>query len=330
MNQAIFNQVSQKILLIIGLFFIPGVLTVKAAELSEGEKLLSAHCLSCHGPSSTAENRIAPPMIAVKKHYMRGNPSLEKFVKGITQFVLNPDARHTKMPGAVKRFGLMPNLNFDEKIVTKIATHIYTETLDKPDWFEAHYQNQHSNKRDKGNDDTTKKTNHKNIEQVKKQTALEKGRAYANSAQAILGKNLIKTINTQGPIAALDFCHVNAIPLTVGSHASDEVLIKRVSDKNRNPANVANARELSIIKEFKANLKNGIKITPKVFEGYASTQAYYPIVTKGLCLQCHGKPNQDISSAVYQRITQLYPNDKAIDYQANNLRGLWVIEMMNK
>ena len=46
--------------------------------------------------------------------------------------------------------------------------------------------------------------------------------------------------------SALEFCNVNAIPLTKQLEDQHNVMIKRVSDKNRNPDNVANVAELKI------------------------------------------------------------------------------------
>ena len=57
---------------------------------------------------------------------------------------------------------------------------------------------------------------------------------------------------------------------------------------------------------------------------------YYPIVTKAMCLQCHGKKDINISSTTYATIRKLYPSDKAIGYGENELRGLWAIEMVKK
>jgi hypothetical protein len=46
-----------------------------------------------------------------------------------------------------------------------------------------------------------------------------------------------------------------------------------------------------------------------------------------MCLQCHGKPNVDINEATLGQIEKLYPNDKAVGYGLNELRGIWVVEM---
>jgi Protein of unknown function (DUF3365) len=57
---------------------------------------------------------------------------------------------------------------------------------------------------------------------------------------------------------------------------------------------------------------------------------YYPILTNAMCLQCHGKPNVDISITTLDKIHALYPDDRATGYVVNELRGLWVVEMDKK
>jgi hypothetical protein len=44
-----------------------------------------------------------------------------------------------------------------------------------------------------------------------------------------------------------------------------------------------------------------------------------------MCLKCHGTPGQEIQTETLKRIQQLYPNDKAIGYGVNEVRGMWSI-----
>lgn len=102
-----------------------------------------------------------------------------------------------------------------------------------------------------------------------------------------------------------------------------QVDIKRVSDRPRNPDNRANAHELKIIEQFKAELAN--KQTPKPFmEG---NQLYVSIVTNQMCLQCHGTPNENIQPKVLRKLADLYPNDEAVGYGVNELRGMFRVRV---
>ncbi|MGI9527453.1 MAG: Tll0287-like domain-containing protein [Weeksellaceae bacterium] len=156
---------------------------------------------------------------------------------------------------------------------------------------------------------------------------LERGKAIAGQAQGVLGKNLIQALNAEGPVFALEFCSAEAIPLTDSAALSSDVKLKRVSDKNRNPNNVANDKELKIINLFKSQINQGVEVKPEVEATEDHYVGYYPIVTNTMCLQCHGTPKVDINEETYAKIKSLYPADKAFGYDINELRGMWVVEM---
>lgn len=152
------------------------------------------------------------------------------------------------------------------------------------------------------------------------------GMEIAQATQQQLGKNLVKAIGEGGPIFALDFCNVEAIPLTAQMEKEHNAVIKRVSDRNRNPDNAANKEEELYIKVFQNSLKEGREPAPVVIPKGEKNIFYYPIVTNQMCLQCHGKP-EEMNPGVLQKIKELYPRDKALGYSENEVRGIWSIEL---
>jgi len=46
-----------------------------------------------------------------------------------------------------------------------------------------------------------------------------------------------------------------------------------------------------------------------------------------MCMQCHGKANEEILPETLTKLTKFYPADKAQGYDINELRGIWVVEM---
>ena len=146
-------------------------------------------------------------------------------------------------------------------------------------------------------------------------------KAIAEQTKKNLVENLTKQISENGAINALQFCNVNAIPLTQKLETEKGVTIKRVSDKNRNPENLANEAELEIIERFKAQLAKKEELKGTLKNGVF----YAPITTNAMCLQCHGT-EKDIKPEVMAKIKSLYPHDKATGYQENEIRGLMVIK----
>ncbi len=169
-----------------------------------------------------------------------------------------------------------------------------------------------------------------NCKGKKKQPQQEKnyakiGKKYALTTKAVLGKNLIGQLTKNGAVSALSFCNERAYPLTDSVSTAQKVSIKRVSDKYRNPKNQANDKELTYIEKFKKTLANGEKPTPIIDKKDGKVHFYAPIVTNAMCLQCHGTPNEQIQPKTFAKIKELYPNDNATGYKANQVRGMWSI-----
>lgn len=285
-----------------------------------GKKLMETHCYLCHSPSAKEdEGRIAPPMIAVKSRYLMDYDSKEDFVKAISSFVENPTEDNTIMHGAVKNFGVMPKQVFPENAVAQIADFMFDYQIEEPTWFKEHWQGH-------GNDDWTQPG--KKVIVVEKQKTYEEiGLEYALSTKKLLGENLMGTIQKKGTLEAMAFCNIQAMPLTDSMSVHHNASIKRVSDKNRNPNNKANAEELVYIEEFKKDLLAKREPKPVAIDKGDKIQFYYPIPTNTMCLQCHGK---QIKPEVAKQILKLYPKDLAIGYEENEVRGIWSITFDKK
>ena len=152
---------------------------------------------------------------------------------------------------------------------------------------------------------------------------------YAVETKGVLGKNLMNAINTQGTEKAIEFCSTKAIVLTDSMGTAFNATIKRVSDKPRNPVNMANENETAFINELKEKVSKGEKMTPKFSESNGKITGYFPIETNAMCLQCHGSKDVDIKPNVLQKIVQLYPKDQATGYKENQLRGIFVVTKNN-
>ncbi|MDN3620921.1 DUF3365 domain-containing protein [Polaribacter undariae] len=294
-----------------------------------GKKLLETNCYVCHNPTTIEDNRIAPPMIAIKKRYLMGNNSKEAFIKSIQDFIKNPTAENAKMYGAVKRFGVMPKQAFPEETIKEISDYMFEFEIEKPEWFEEHYNQQHGNGngggKGMGNSTGNGKQRQQQGNNFKNLSYSERGLKYALSTKAVLGKNLMSKIQKEGTLAALNFCNVQAFPLTDSMSVVHKATIKRVSDKPRNIKNVANTLEKGYINIFKEEAKKNKESEPIVVVSSEDVKVYYPIKTNSMCLQCHGKPTSDIKSTTLAQIDKLYPKDLAFGYSENQVRGIWSI-----
>lgn len=295
---------------------------LEKATVHPGKKLLEQQCYVCHNPTTGHDGRIAPPMVAVKSHYITDDISKKDFADAIWNFVEKPTPQKSKMRGAVNRFNLMPYQPFNEKEIRLIADYMYEYKIDEPEWFKEHIEEESKGKMQYRNDGKKSQEG----SDSKAETPAERGLAYALSTKKELGKNLMGTIQKKGTKEAVTFCNVKAYPITDSMAVAQNAKIKRVSDKPRNPNNQANTYELSIIEKFKKAVANKESYEPisEVING--TNQVYYPITTNSMCLQCHGSTEKDIDPLVWNTISKLYPQDKATGYDVNEVRGIWAIE----
>jgi len=284
-----------------------------------GKKIMETKCYVCHNPTADKNSRIGPPMVAIKSHYLDDTTTKEEFAAAIWNFVKKPTQEKVKMHGAVKRFGVMPYQAFSEDEIKQIAEYMFDYKIEEPAWFKKHLQEKSKGKVKYRNDG-------KVVTTAAAKTPKALGMRYALATKKELGKNLMGTIQKKGTLAALAFCHENAYPITDSMATLQNAVIKRVSDKPRNPKNKATSKELGIIDDFKQAIANDAEYEPVTEIIHDEVRFYYPIVTNSMCLQCHGTREQ-LKPQLLDTLSVLYPNDKAVGYDVNEVRGIWSITL---
>lgn len=158
--------------------------------------------------------------------------------------------------------------------------------------------------------------------------ARERGQAITAQAFGVLSSNLTAALSQGGVSNALQFCSVEALPLTASVVDTNQVTVRRASHKARNPKNQADAAELAILDAFRASLSPGKTATPLVRTNASGGATFFaPIVLNNpLCLNCHGQPGTDIKPENLALIQKLYPKDEATGFKFGELRGLWRID----
>lgn len=155
----------------------------------------------------------------------------------------------------------------------------------------------------------------------------DKADSIATLSQNVLLQNVAGAIQKGGTEYAVDFCQVEAIPITDSLSKEVQMYIQRITDKNRNPQNnLKTKNDRTIFGEFKRKSKlfDTLLIEEKQYVYYKRINLAMPT-----CLKCHGNPQTDIEDKTLQKINTFYPNDKAVGYKLNDFRGLWKIDIPN-
>lgn len=269
------------------------------------QELITSKCIVCHSHKVPKDQLLAPPMAAIQNVYKNTTSSQKEFIERFVDFVSAPTKEKATMKKAVDKFGLMADEGTKKEDLVKIASYLYNNEVEKPEWWGK-------------------------AKRIRKEDSPETvGENYAMSAQKALSLQLKKAIKKGGPAYAVDFCNVNAMPITDSVSNHFNAVIKRLSDRPRNPMNKANEEESRIIQDYKKSLASNGELDPTIIKGKDSTRFYLPIQTNAICLKCHGQPNSQIDQTTLAKLNELYPNDKAIGYNTNEIRGIWSIIFKN-
>lgn len=266
--------------------------------------LAQQYCGSCHGWTKESDNRIAPVLKEIQSFYSEAYPDKKERMRRLVSFVQKPESEKAIMKESVALYALMPQMPVPTPELMAIS-----ELIIEADFDEIELQSKEKNK----------------LSEAEKQL-LEQGKSYALATKAVLGKNLMMKLKSEGTEGALEFCNLKAIHFTDSMSLHQGVTISRVSDQNRNPENEAAGEALKFIKRSKELLMNGKTIKPEISTKDGKATGFYPILTNAMCLQCHGKSRDEIRPSTLALIEDLYPEDRATGYGLNELRGIWVVE----
>lgn len=154
-----------------------------------------------------------------------------------------------------------------------------------------------------------------------------KSREVVKEFQAALAGKLQAAIKEGGPVAAIEVCNVEAPDIARSAGNKHGVKVRRVSDRVRNPNNKPDAQDGRVLSEFANALKEGEddKLEKLVHLNDKDRRYYKAIQVQPLCLTCHGP---DLAPAVTEVIKRRYPNDEAVGYELGDLRGAFVVELI--
>jgi len=111
----------------------------------EGEKLFKANCAVCHGSTGGMDmsKRLAPPIAAVRMHYIDTYPDEASFVSAVSSWVEKQDSSKSLMQGAIQMFKIMPPLSVAKEDAQKIAAYIYAGNIEELEGFKEHVEEEH-------------------------------------------------------------------------------------------------------------------------------------------------------------------------------------------
>lgn len=124
----------------------------------------------------------------------------------------------------------------------------------------------------------------------------------------------------QGPAQAIAACRTRA-PEIAGSLSEGEMRLGRASHRLRSPANAPPGWVEPLLEGYRNDPSTRAGRAVRLDErrrGYVE-----PIFVQALCLTCHG---ESVSESISSKISELYPDDRAVGYRLGDFRGVFWVE----
>lgn len=155
---------------------------------------------------------------------------------------------------------------------------------------------------------------------------IAKGKEIAKASFMALSGKLKAEMKAGGPLQAVPFCNVHAMPLSDSLSTVYDAKIERVATKYRNPENQAKGHDIEVMDTYLATKAEGKGLTPQIYTNEEGKSVFYaPIVLKAECIVCHGHPESQVKPETLSALAEAYPNDLATGFEEGDVRGLWKI-----
>ena len=153
--------------------------------------------------------------------------------------------------------------------------------------------------------------------------------ARADAAMKDLGQRLksalVVKMQTEGPVAAVGFCHQEAPKIAASVGTEHGVTVGRTATRHRSPDNAPTAWQQEVLAGFVERARQA----PAASLSWVSREegVYREargIATEKPCLACHG---ETIAAPVRAAIAANYPDDRATGFAEGDLRGVFWVEI---
>lgn len=156
-------------------------------------------------------------------------------------------------------------------------------------------------------------------------------REVATKMPAKLLDTLQNEMTQSGPTGAISACRDKAPAMAKAMSEATGMQIRRVSLKNRNPKAMPDEWERGVLEDFDRRAQAGenpalLEASATVVENGKPVRRYMKALpTQEICLVCHGTADT-MAKDVAAKLTELYPDDKAVGYHAKQVRGAITIK----
>lgn len=161
------------------------------------------------------------------------------------------------------------------------------------------------------------------------ESRLEIARRAVKKHSTRLKVELSQALKDHGPKGAIGACVSIAPEIDAAISEEQQIEIGRTSARVRNSENAPDDWELAGLETFARQIAAGddphkleVYEVTVTTEGQRLFRYMKPIMMQEMCLSCHG---QNLPQDLKSEIAKSYPDDKAVGYNINELRGAFTL-----
>jgi len=130
-------------------------------------------------------------------------------------------------------------------------------------------------------------------------------------------------------VGAIQYCNIHALPLTDSINAAlgDTIEVRRTALRVRNPKNAPDDIDVQVMQQLQRTQTHDLYLLDD--PNLSEYRVYKPLYIMSMCLKCHG-PVEKIHPAVRQVLKEKYPQDRAVNFELGDFRGVIVAEIPKK
>lgn len=167
-----------------------------------------------------------------------------------------------------------------------------------------------------------------------KDSIIQEATAVYHKFHEMLSQKVKSQISQGGIYKGAEFCANESFEniKEFNKTLADNVSLKRVSLKNRNPNSYPQDDERKILEAFDLIEKSNAYLPSEIVQmnEEGDYKIYFPsTMSSKSCKSCHGA-KKGVNEKVYELFKSKYPNDKAFDFVSGQVRGAVIITVKQK
>jgi hypothetical protein len=155
----------------------------------------------------------------------------------------------------------------------------------------------------------------------------KRGQLIADTLQQALIRQMQKAVAENTLVEAAKYCNLQALPPYARLQEEHTATIKRIRLKGQIEGLSLNEMEKQLLDAYQYNQENKLPLENNVQKSGTEQMLFTSpiLVNNTVCLKCHGKVEEQLTTQDYQSLQATYKMEGLVDYSVNQPIAIWSI-----